>query len=333
MTVTAFNPSADTYLSEAAPTADLGSNVGLTIGCLQVTGQDKSNRGVLQFDLSSLAGQFVTGATLTLSDAAGGVIPSTSTFNAYRITQSDLSDAGNWNTYDGTNAWTALGGDYSLTGGASTTLADAASDLVFSDLTTLVNDAIANRSGILRLLIIGPEAQGQDNYGVFGSSEGAAAPSLSLTHAYAVHYACALQVQSDIQGMDLEGLSDANVLVQKVPDYREANASLPAVILSTNDRETSTPATNRRDDVGYPVRVSLLSASDNNVTLNHARMAMWRQRISRQFRNQGLSGVDGVWTCNVEQAANFDRAWFNYHMDNSQLVLRFISREFRGAGV
>lgn len=339
MTQTAINTGVATYLAEATPTQRFGAATALIGGNFRVAGNDRSNRMLFKIDLSSIgSGQYITDARFQLFDAGdgAGAVPSPLLYTAYRVTVATTDPLlANWATSDGTTPWSSFGGDFSLADTATATLASVTGNLDFTGMGTadLCNDAYANRNRMLYLLVNGPEDTGADQYNSFASynhATEALRPTLTLTHETSVHYQCALAVQSTIRSMDLDSLADANVLVQKLPVYR--GDGLPVVTLSTHMPETMRPGagTNIRDDVGYPVHVSLVAEGKQNLTNNHARNLLWRQRILRAFRHQRLAGVDGVWTCLVEPGPTVDASWFPAGRDVSSFVLRFINREVRG---
>ncbi len=117
-------------------------------------------RELLQFDVSPIHAHATIGdATLTLfSDSMGSHAGSGYTFNAYRTTNPWTETGATWNTYDGTNNWSTAGGDYDLSNSDACTPADPTANLVFGNLAQLVADAIANRGGLLSLIVIGPES-------------------------------------------------------------------------------------------------------------------------------------------------------------------------------
>lgn len=150
----------------------------------------------------------------------------------------------------------------------------------------------------------------------------------------AVLYRCLTGARSRIQGLALSGVANASVVIREVPNARYLQAgdvALPAVVIAPVLGEQMNPAagTNVRDDVGYPVGVFLVAASNQNldpVALNYK----WREQIARAFRNQKLPGVTEVWGCAVEPSAITDPgAWEKNHFV-SAMVLRFASREVRG---
>jgi len=148
-----------------------------------------------------------------------------------------------------------------------------------------------------------------------------------------VHYDCMTAVKSGIEALALAGLSEASILVRKVPidwDFR-TGPRLPGVLIAPLGSETVAPnaGTNARDDVGYPVAVAILDADNADATANHERYLAWRQSILRKFRHQPLGAVAGVYTCLVEpDAITVPEAFLKHHFV-SAFVLRFISREER----
>lgn len=156
--------------------------------------------------------------------------------------------------------------------------------------------------------------------------------------AFSVHYQCLLAAQARIQGLSLSGIASASIRVQKVP---VASADLwgatktyafPGIILSPLGTERMNPmaGTNVRDDVGYPVVVSIFDADNQSVTANHNKYLLWRQKIARAFRNQRLPGVSEIIYATVETGPILDPAQWMQNRFHSAMTLRFTSREIRG---
>ena len=57
--------------------------------------------------------------------------------------------------------------------------------------------------------------------------------------------------------------------------------------------------TNIRDDVHYPVMVTILAADNQDLTTNQEQYLKWREQINRAFRNQGLSAVPEIYNVQV----------------------------------
>lgn len=110
-------------------------------------------RTIFVWDLTSLpAGAIVTSASLALTEDTDS-ITSTQSVRTYRMTQTAVTESATWATYDGSNAWSTAGGDYSTDIGS--TEATDGGDLTIDDssFVSLVNDALGNRSGLLRIII------------------------------------------------------------------------------------------------------------------------------------------------------------------------------------
>jgi hypothetical protein len=145
-------------------------------------------------------------------------------------------------------------------------------------------------------------------------------------------------VLSRIQGLALDGVANANIVIRKVAWDRDTGSgkayAYPSIQLSPGVRETinSLAGTNDKDDIGYPVLVSILDLDNQNQTTNRARNLLWREKIVKAFRNQRLPGVTEVFNCVVEpNAVVHAENWLNQNLWTSFVVLRFTSREARGA--
>jgi len=166
--------------SETSDTMNVGSHY------------DNRNRTVMVWDLSQIPStSTISAATITLkhhSDNCSG----DKTVQGFRLTQTGVNESCSWTTYDGSTGWTTDGGDYTETNGISQVIdCDTGSDFVDSsaDLVALVQDAVDNQSGSLRIIfaaeeeIDGPESGAQRIK--FHSSTAASSsnrPKISVTY-------------------------------------------------------------------------------------------------------------------------------------------------------
>lgn len=160
---------------------------------------------------------------------------------------------------------------------------------------------------------------------------------LSSTAATSVHYRCLTAVQARIIAASLSGMTAANVKVRKLPSDRgmdsdDGTYSYPAVIVSSMgiENQQAGSGTNIRDDVDYPVIVSILAADNQDLYTNHEKYLKWREQINRAFRQQRLSGVTEVHRCLVQPGPITSPAAFWNNVYHSSLVIRCFSREIRG---
>jgi len=109
---------------------------------------------LLKFNFSALtAGANISSAVLGLNYYAdNGASPAGEQLDVRRITQTAWTTGGTWNKYDGTHAWTTLGGDYTDTDGGSV-LMPASFGVVNIDITNLIKYCQANTAKIANLLI------------------------------------------------------------------------------------------------------------------------------------------------------------------------------------
>ena len=113
----------------------------------------------------------------------------------------------------------------------------------------------------------------------------------------------------------------------------DRNLELPAIVVSLppNSQETFEPATNMEDDIGYPVLVSFLAASNQDLEVDD-RLTTDREVVLSKFRFQGIMGVtDMVYFCRPEPFPVIDMSLFQQaNLDVGGFILRFISRQTRG---
>jgi hypothetical protein len=146
------------------------------------------NRIVMVWDISDIPSDAtVTAASMVLTEETDEVTE-TMTVRTYRITETSVVEDCDWTNYEGSNAWATEGGDYS-TSITSTTTTDGG-NLTVNDagFVSLVQDAIDDRSGNLRIIMISQEDLDDDNsgtqrmrYNTSGAFPSGNRPSLSVT--------------------------------------------------------------------------------------------------------------------------------------------------------
>lgn len=150
-----------------------------------------------------------------------------------------------------------------------------------------------------------------------------------------ISYQYQLAVQARIQSLALSGITNSNIAVKKLPWHR-ATDTYPQIII-TGYLPESFPrgaGTNQRNDVGYPVTVTILEADNQNLTANHERNLLWRQRIvqaciDRQIEpSLGAGNSHGI--CTVEPNTVVVPDSFANNVFHSSFVLRFTARQTRG---
>lgn len=150
-----------------------------------------------------------------------------------------------------------------------------------------------------------------------------------------VHYRCLDAVRARILLCNLEDLADASVVIRQLPSDRgfdDGTYDLPGIVISQIGVENQSPSegTNIRDDVQYPVTITILAGGNQDLVTNQEKYLKWREQINRALRNQRLTGVDEVYKVTVTPGpiTSPNAAWNNYY--HSQLIIRCVSREVRG---
>ncbi len=143
----------------------------------------------------------------------------------------------------------------------------------------------------------------------------------------AVHERLIMALKATIQSLTLVG--NPPVIDQMFPN--ESVITLPCILLTVEDMQETQPGTlTGKDDIGYPVRVSICDRNDGMVSVNRAKYLLWRQQIFRAIRNTRLPAVAESAMVFVEPAPIVDKALPQYQFLVSSMVARCISREFRG---
>ena len=149
-----------------------------------------------------------------------------------------------------------------------------------------------------------------------------------------VYARCLSAVFARVQSLGLGGIAAESIVLREVPwarDFTQGVLDLPGIVITPEGAESASisAGTNRRDDIGYPILVTLLAA-DNEQSVDNLRAVLrWREVIARAFRQQRLSDVDEVIACQVENRPVIGAEAYQKGMLQSALLLRFISREPR----
>lgn len=135
----------------------------------------------------------------------------------------------------------------------------------------------------------------------------------------AIHYQCCEAVQAFIQALALTGISSDKVLIRKFPRNRDAMA---VGCYITPLRETRAPVDTGRDEMGYRVQVTLVQASDGDLTSNLATELLWRQRITLGMSEKPLTGVEEIHSVIVDPGPVVIPSAFLQQYDISVILLR-----------
>lgn len=150
-----------------------------------------------------------------------------------------------------------------------------------------------------------------------------------------VHWRCLQAMSNLVRNLKLNGLQPQSVLVMKVSaavSLGAVDVPLPAVLISPYGPEhmNRLQGTNRRDDVEYPVLVSIVDRDNQNAAAGRlGRYLSWRQQIARAVRSRQLAGVPEVIGCWVEPNAVVQPDSWMKGFFHSSLLVWFVSRELR----
>ncbi len=149
-----------------------------------------------------------------------------------------------------------------------------------------------------------------------------------------VWYDILTRIQSLIQGLDLSGLSDANVKVRKLPKVGESIDTLPCVLVSPGDSPEDVERLSFEDDSGvsvrYPADIVIVAAGNRDFSSNLDLYAGWRQSIRRLFQDDALDGVDRVFRVDIEPKPLYDRGLLNQNYDYLGMSVWVTVAEQRG---
>ncbi len=142
-------PAKDLWIRTDYPAANQ-NGIGLTTGI--ATGP-YVHRTLLHYDLSSMpAYAALTAAKIRMNCLGAGILDVEA--RVHRLTQQAWAEAAaTWNTYDGTNAWGTVGGDYAANPQVQWMQPSSGGFIDITGMLTLVQDAIANRGSQLHVLL------------------------------------------------------------------------------------------------------------------------------------------------------------------------------------
>jgi hypothetical protein len=137
-------------------------------------------------------------------------------------------------------------------------------------------------------------------------------------------------VVTGIEALSLSGITNANIKRQWRPQAYPGD-TYPLVTVCPAPLGESMPShLTGTDHIGYPVLVSIMDNMNQDIDENLQRNLLWRERIIKAFRHQGLSSIAEVLTCEVEFHAIVSPTWYAKNLWYSAFVLRFLARQSRG---
>ena len=140
-----------------------------------------------------------------------------------------------------------------------------------------------------------------------------------------------------VRALNLPGLANKSIVVEDLPWSRlfegdNPRLPLPGVLICPTGSERIVIANNMRDDVGYPVLISITARVNQELQSYLPRYTLWRQAIERAFRWGRLPGVATVISMTLEPGTIVVPEPFLRQIWHSSLVVRCVSREPRGLG-
>ena len=141
-------------------------------------------------------------------------------------------------------------------------------------------------------------------------------------------------VLARVQGLSLAGVANDSIISRDVPIDRgitPQGIALPAVVISPVKNEIADPlqGTNQRDDVVYPVGITLFASGNANTRVS-TDMLLWRQKIMKAFHNYRIAGVAEAISGFVEPGPHMDLSAWVANLKVSSLIYRCTCRQTRG---
>ncbi|MFQ5495929.1 MAG: hypothetical protein ACE5EX_11175 [Phycisphaerae bacterium] len=123
-------------------------------------------------------------------------------------------------------------------------------------------------------------------------------------------------------------IATANFYKRKLP--WDVGVNLPGLFM-TPVPEIEGKSTNASDDVGYGVQITIVQASNRDLTANADRLYYWREEAMDKFRSKRLagSGDANIHLVEIETRPVIDPASFARQIDATAFVLRCWTRKTR----
>lgn len=130
-------------------------------------------------------------------------------------------------------------------------------------------------------------------------------------------------VVSEIDGLDLSGLSSSTMRQQQVPNNPEDNELTAGAFICPTTEKEGVNGTNKSNDIGYGFLITMVKASNHALNKTAQQTLMpWREGIRKHFHNQTPLTAQGCYNCTVEHApAVLPEAWTEQY-DASALIVR-----------
>ena len=175
-------------------------------------------------------------------------------------------------------------------------------------------------------------------YLAYSSTGGVAEPvtfGVSTTGQESTHYQCLIAVQARLRMINLPEIDDQNILVRKLPVSRQSpfefNGSTCIMVAPPGvEGQSDSAGTNARDDIVYPVVVTILKKNNQELVGGLSTELLWRQNINKAFRQQHLPGVNCVYRVRITPGPIVDQRAFWDGKYHSSFVIQCVSREGRG---
>lgn len=138
--------------------------------------------------------------------------------------------------------------------------------------------------------------------------------------------------------LDLDQIDSTRIY--QLQDSKDLRWNTPGVIVMPDvTADSHVSGTNIRDDIGYPFTVLMVDSADfigSNAPTD--KWDLWREKVDRAFRNQRISGVNEVYTCDIEPGRmpavapgeDIDKLYLSARV---ALTIRAFAREPRGINV
>lgn len=153
-------------------------------------------------------------------------------------------------------------------------------------------------------------------------------PNASITQDILDAVDTALKAKLGTSSSATNKIADANFYKRKLP--WDVGVSLPGLFM-TPVPELEKPATNKSDDVGYGIQITIVQASNRDLTANADRLYYWREEAMDTFRSKRLAGAGdaNIHLVDIETRPVIDPASFARQIDATAFVLRLWTRKAR----
>ncbi len=140
-------------------------------------------------------------------------------------------------------------------------------------------------------------------------------------------------VKTTIEGLNLDGIDNANIVIKKLPAVEQKVDTLPMILVVPSDQPEDVKRFTFEKEVSITYRIEVVIVAAGNLDMSSTNLSTyldWRQKIRKIFHQAPLNtlGVpSSVWDIAVQPLQPLDRRLVNQSYDYQGLAVLFRSVE------